>query len=63
MALMASSSLRMGLIDIINRNNNVNYSIKDFDTIRFTLYMIYIKMNDGNNFNIKYDIMNSIENK
>ena len=59
---MTSQTLRMSLIDIINKNNNVNYTINDIDTIRFTLHMISIWMNDENRFDIKYNIINSIEN-
>ena len=63
MTIMVSSILRQRLIDIINKNNNVNYTINDINTIRFTLHMISIWMNDDNRFDIKYDIINSIENK
>ena len=63
MTTMVSSPLRQRLIDIINKNNNVNYTINDINTIRFTLHMISIWMNDDNRFDIKYDIIKSIENK
>lgn len=63
MKTMVSSILRQRLIDIINKNNNVNYTINDINTIRFTLHMISIWMNNDNRFDIKYDIINSIENK
>ena len=59
MTITVSSPLRQRLIDIINKNNNVNYTINDINSIRFTSYMISIWMNDDN----KYDIINSIENK
>lgn len=61
MTTLISSPLRQNLIDIINKNNNVNYTINDIDTIRFTLHMISIWMNDDNRFDIKYNIMSSIE--
>lgn len=63
MTAIASQQLRMSLIDVINTNNNVSYSIKDIDTIRFTLHTISIWVYDGNRFDINYDIMNSIEIK
>ena len=63
MTTMVSSTLRQNLIDIINKSANVNYNINDISTIRFTLHMISIWMNDENRFDIKYDILNSIEIK
>ena len=60
MITMTSQTLRMSLINIINKNNNVDYSINDISNIRFTLHMISIWMNDDNRFDIKYDIINSI---
>lgn len=63
MKIMASFLLRQRLIDIINKNNNVDYTVNDINTIRFTLYMISIWMTNDNRFDIKYDIINSIENK
>ena len=63
MAAIVSSTLRQYLIDIINRNNNVNYTISDIIDIRFTLCKTSILMNDSNRFDIEYDIRKSIENK
>lgn len=60
MITMISQTLRMSLINIINKDNNVNYTINDINTIRFTLHMISIWMNDDNRFDIKYDIISSI---
>ena len=61
MTTMVSSTLKQILIDIINRHHNVNYTISNINTIRFTLHMISIWMNDYNRFDIKYNILNSIE--
>ena len=61
MTTMVSSTLRQNLIDIINRNLNVNYTISNINTIRFTLHMISIWMDDENRLDIKYNILNSIE--
>lgn len=63
MTVMVSQTLKMSLIDIINKNCNVRYNIDNISTIRFTLHMICIWMNDDNRFDIKYNIMNSIEIK
>lgn len=60
MSTMISQRLRMSLISIINKNNNVNYTINDISTIRFTLHMISIWMDDDNRFDIKYNIIDSI---
>lgn len=61
MKFAVSQLLRMNLINIINKNNSVNYIIDDISYIRFTLHMISIWMNDENRFDIKYNILNSIE--
>ena len=63
MRTIVSSTFRQKLIDVINKNNNVNYNIDDITCIRINLGEIYIWMNDGNCFNIICNILNSIENK
>ena len=63
MKTLISQILIIRLIDIINRNYNVKYNIDDVSTIRFTLHKINIWMNDESRFNIKCNILNSIEIK
>lgn len=63
MTTTISQILRMNLIDIINKNYNSNYNIDNISTIKFTLHMISIWMTDESRFDIKYNIMNSIEIK
>lgn len=63
MRTIVSSTFRQKLIDVINKNNNVNYNIDDITCIRINLGEIYIWTNDGNYFNIICNILDSIENK
>lgn len=61
MTIQVSTILKIGLIGIINRDNNTNYNVSDIETIRFTKNGVTIFTNDDKWFLLKCDILENIE--
>ena len=63
MTITISTTLKKILINSINKTNKVNYTIKNISYIRISSNMISIWMIDDNRFDIKHNILESINSK